>query len=42
MDSWTLLLEGFATALQPQYLAFAFLGVFVGTAVECSRASAPP
>ena len=33
MDSWTLLLEGFATALQPQYLAFAFLGVFVGTAV---------
>lgn len=33
MDSWTLLLEGFATALQPQYLGFAFLGVFIGTAV---------
>lgn len=33
MDSWTLLLEGFATALQPQYLVFAFLGVLLGTAV---------
>ncbi|WP_102191683.1 tripartite tricarboxylate transporter permease [Microbacterium aurantiacum] len=33
MDSWTLLLEGFATALQPQYLAFAFFGVLIGTAV---------
>jgi putative tricarboxylic transport membrane protein len=33
MDSWTLLLEGFATALQPQYLVFAFFGVLVGTAV---------
>lgn len=33
MDSWTLLLEGFATALQPQYLVFAFFGVLIGTAV---------
>ena len=33
MDSWTLLLEGFATAMQPQYLVFAFFGVLVGTAV---------
>src|SRR5690606_19977664 len=29
----TLLLEGFATALQPQYLMWAFIGVFIGTAV---------
>ncbi|KJL23248.1 tripartite tricarboxylate transporter permease [Microbacterium azadirachtae] len=33
MDSWNLLMEGFATALQPQYLVFAFLGVLLGTAV---------
>ncbi|BDZ40643.1 tripartite tricarboxylate transporter permease [Microbacterium suwonense] len=33
MDSWSLLLEGFATALQPQYLMWAFIGVFIGTAV---------
>ncbi|WP_309065501.1 tripartite tricarboxylate transporter permease [Microbacterium sp.] len=33
MDTWTLLLEGFATALQPQYLVFAFFGVLIGTAV---------
>ncbi|GAA3940916.1 tripartite tricarboxylate transporter permease [Microbacterium soli] len=33
MDSWSLLLEGFATALQPQYLLWAFVGVFIGTAV---------
>lgn len=33
MDNISLLLEGFATALQPQYLLFAFLGVLVGTAV---------
>jgi putative tricarboxylic transport membrane protein len=33
MDSWTLLLEGFGTALQPQYLVFAFFGVLIGTAV---------
>ncbi len=33
MDSWSLLLEGFATALQPQYLVFAFVGVLIGTAV---------
>ncbi|GAT73830.1 tripartite tricarboxylate transporter permease [Microbacterium hydrocarbonoxydans] len=33
MDSWTLLLEGFATAMQPQYLVFAFFGVLIGTAV---------
>jgi putative tricarboxylic transport membrane protein len=33
MDNLNLLLEGFATALQPEYLAFAFLGVLVGTAV---------
>ena len=33
MDNINLLLEGFATALQPQYLVFAFLGVLVGTAV---------
>ena len=33
MDSWSLLLEGFATALQPEYLMWAFIGVFIGTAV---------
>ncbi|MGN6220708.1 MAG: tripartite tricarboxylate transporter permease [Microbacterium sp.] len=33
MDNISLLLEGFATAFQPQYLLFAFLGVLVGTAV---------
>ncbi len=33
MDGWNLLLEGFATALQPQYLVFAFFGVLLGTAV---------
>ncbi|WP_298865791.1 tripartite tricarboxylate transporter permease [Microbacterium sp.] len=33
MDSWSLLLEGFATALQPEYLIWAFVGVFIGTAV---------
>ena len=33
MDNLTLLLEGFATALHPQYLVFAFFGVLVGTAV---------
>ena len=33
MDNINLLLEGFATALQPQYIVFAFLGVLVGTAV---------
>ncbi|WP_167041145.1 tripartite tricarboxylate transporter permease [Salinibacterium sp. ZJ454] len=33
MENFDLLLEGFAAALQPQYLVFAFLGVLVGTAV---------
>lgn len=33
MDSLNGLLEGFSTALQPQYLLFALFGVFVGTAV---------
>lgn len=33
MDNLTLLLEGFATALQPEYLVYAFLGVLIGTAV---------
>ena len=33
MDNINLLMEGFATALQPQYIVFAFLGVLVGTAV---------
>ncbi|MFE6997360.1 tripartite tricarboxylate transporter permease [Microbacterium sp. NPDC057659] len=33
MDSWGLLLDGFATALQPEYLLWAFIGVFIGTAV---------
>ena len=33
MDSLNALLEGFATALQPQYLLFALFGVFIGTAV---------
>ncbi len=33
MDNITLLLEGFANALRPEYLVFAFLGVLVGTAV---------
>ncbi|HEY9365186.1 MAG TPA: tripartite tricarboxylate transporter permease [Agromyces sp.] len=33
MDSLTALLEGFATALQPQYLLYALFGVFIGTAV---------
>lgn len=33
MDNLSLLLEGFANALRPEYLVFAFLGVLVGTAV---------
>lgn len=33
MDNLNFLLEGFATALQPEYLLFAFIGVLVGTAV---------
>src|SRR5699024_6892390 len=33
VDSLQLLLDGFATAVQPQYLAFAFLGAILGTAV---------
>ena len=33
MDSFFSLLEGFATALQPVYLLYAFFGVFIGTAV---------
>ncbi|WP_094770283.1 tripartite tricarboxylate transporter permease [Microbacterium gorillae] len=33
MDNLTLLLQGFADALQPMYLLYAFIGVLVGTAV---------
>lgn len=33
MDNIMSLMEGFATALQPQYLIFGFIGVLVGTAV---------
>jgi putative tricarboxylic transport membrane protein len=33
MDNLDLLLQGFATAMQPEYLLFAFLGVLIGTAV---------
>jgi putative tricarboxylic transport membrane protein len=33
MDNITLLLEGFATAMQPEYLLYALLGVTLGTAV---------
>lgn len=33
MDSVNSLMEGFATALQPEYLLFALLGVVIGTAV---------
>jgi putative tricarboxylic transport membrane protein len=33
MDALNSLLEGFATALQPEYLLFALLGVIIGTAV---------
>lgn len=33
MDNFTNLLAGFGTALQPEYLLYAFLGVLVGTAV---------
>lgn len=33
MDSIGFLLEGFATALNPQYLLFALLGVILGTAI---------
>lgn len=33
MDSFLALMEGFSTALQPQYLLLALLGVFLGTAV---------
>lgn len=33
MDSFLALMEGFGTALQPEYLLVALLGVFVGTAV---------
>lgn len=33
MDSFLALMDGFGTALQPEYLLFALLGVFLGTAV---------
>ncbi|MEW1834211.1 tripartite tricarboxylate transporter permease [Microbacterium sp. NPDC079995] len=33
MDALNSLMAGFATALQPEYLLFAFIGVIVGTAV---------
>ena len=33
MDALNSLMEGFATALQPEYLLFAFIGVIIGTAV---------
>jgi putative tricarboxylic transport membrane protein len=33
MDNITLLLEGFANALHPEFLIYAFLGVLIGTAV---------
>ncbi|OZC57059.1 tripartite tricarboxylate transporter TctA [Rhodococcus sp. RS1C4] len=33
MESWNLLLDGFATALTPQHLLFAVVGVILGTAV---------
>ncbi len=33
MDAVNSLMEGFATALQPEYLLFALLGVVIGTAV---------
>src|SRR5688572_2912953 len=33
MDSFFALMDGFGTALQPQYLLMALMGVFVGTAV---------
>jgi len=33
MDNITLLLDGFATAMQPEYLLYALLGVTLGTAV---------
>jgi len=33
VDSLQLLMDGFATALQPQYLLYAFIGVLLGTAV---------
>jgi putative tricarboxylic transport membrane protein len=33
MDNLNLLVEGFATALQPAYLLYAFIGVLLGTAV---------
>ncbi len=33
MENIQSLLEGFATALQPEYLIFGFIGVLVGTAV---------
>lgn len=33
MDGFFALMDGFGTALQPQYLLLALLGVFVGTTV---------
>jgi putative tricarboxylic transport membrane protein len=40
MESLQLLLDGFATAATPVNPLFALIGVIVGTAVGCSRASA--
>ena len=37
MDNVGLLFDGFATALQPEYLLFAFIGVLLGTAVTPDR-----
>lgn len=33
METFDLLLQGFATAMQPEYLLYAFVGVLLGTAV---------
>ena len=41
MDTVHLLLQGFATAATPVNLLLALIGVTVGTAVGCCRASAP-
>ena len=33
METWTLLLGGFGTALQPMNLMWAFIGCLLGTAI---------
>jgi len=42
MDTFQLLMNGFATALQPQHLLFCIIGCFLGTSSGFCPASGRP